>query len=158
MLYIAGVGLQGMLAYFLPPAAFLILWGVQHWLVSVALTAHMADNDAQDLPLSTWYRFWKRFNKGFWPTVVVLVALTVWLAPPFQFALHEERAANMPALAGVLRWIGDHPSFVKLVVWLNFATVYMHFVLDRAVFRFSNPDVRKVTGPLMFAQRSASGV
>ena len=43
------------------------------------------------------------------------------------------------------------------MLWLNFATVYVHFFMNRAVFRFSHPEVRKVTGKLLFARRSSNG-
>ena len=92
VLYVAGLTLQGVLAYFLDPISFLILWGVQHWLVSVALGARMAQNDASEVPTdSRWYRFWNRFNKSFWPTVFVLCLASIILTPLFQFAVHPEK-------------------------------------------------------------------
>lgn len=158
MLYIIGLGIQGGLAYFLSPLAFLILWGVQHWLVSIALTAQISRNDHTDnVTASPWYRFWGLFYGRFWPTVLVLMVSTIVFAPLFELSLHTGRPHD-----GIMQWIatamGEHPWLVRTLLWLNFATVYVHFVMDRAVFRFSHPDVRKVTGTLLFSQGDKHGV
>ncbi len=157
MLYIFGVGTQGVLAYFLAPVPFLVLWGVQHWLVSVALTALISGNDhPAEVPASPWYRFWGLFYGRFWPTVLILVAITIVLVPLFELSLHSSRPRE-GYLVTVAAVLGQHPWLVRTLLWLNFATVYMHFVMDRAVFRFSHPDVRKVTGALLFARPATSG-
>lgn len=155
MLYVAGVGAQGVLAYFLSPLAFLVLWGVQHWLVSVALTALISRNERfADVSTSPWYRFWGLFYGRFWPTVLILVAATIVLVPLFEISLHSGRPREglMQQISLIL---GENPWLVRTLLWLNFATVCLHFAMDRAVFRFSHPDVRKVTGVLLFARRDS---
>ncbi len=157
MLYIFGVGTQGVLAYFLSPVPFLVLWGVQHWLVSVALTALISGNDhPKEVPSSAWYRFWGLFYGRFWPTVLVLIVSTIVLVPLFELSLHSGRPRE-GFLQTIATMLGQHPWLVRTLLWLNFATVYMHFVMDRAVFRFSHPDVRKVTGVLLFARGDTHG-
>jgi len=152
MLYILGVGTQGVLAYFLAPVPFLVLWGVQHWLVSVALTALISGNDhPQEAPSSGWYRFWGLFYGRFWPTVLILIVITIVLVPLFELSLHSSRPRE-GYLVTVAAMLSQRPWLVRILLWLNFATVYLHFVMDRAVFRFSHPDVRKVTGTLLFAR------
>lgn len=154
LLYVASLTLQGILAYFLDPIRFLILWGVQHWLVSVALGAHMAQNDTHETPAtSRWYRFWGNFNKGFWPTVFVLCLASVILTPPFQFAIHPEKLAESPNVFSFLSPVLANTIFSKFFLSLNFVSVYIHFIMDRAIFRFSDPATRKVSVPLLFAQR-----
>ncbi len=154
VIYVLGVGFQGVLAYFLSPLSFLILWGVQHWLVSVALAGHMAENDPSESPAhSRWYGFWNRFNRGFWPTVFGLCVLTVILAPFFEYTLHYEKIKTAPRF---LSWVGDlveNSLVFNFFIALNFASVYVHFAMDRAVFRFSDPEIRRVTGPLLFANK-----
>jgi hypothetical protein len=150
LLYVFGLMLQGVLAYFLDPVSFLILWGVQHWLVSVALGAHMAQNDTSEVPKgSQWYGFWNRFNKGFWPTVFVLCLWSVLLAPLFELAIHPERMTTNNFLA-IFSSVLASTILVKLFISLNFISVYIHFIMDRAIFRFSDPGVRKISVPLLF--------
>ncbi len=153
--YVTGLALQGMLAYFLKPISFLVLWGVQHWLVSVALGAHMAQNDTSAVPAtSRWYGFWDRYNKGFWPTVFVLCLASVVLTPLFQFAVHPEKLGGEARLFSFLSPLLVNTLFSNLFIAMNFSSVYVHFIMDRAVFRFSDPAIRKVSVPLLFAQRA----
>ena len=156
MLYVAGLTLQGVLAYFLDPISFLILWGVQHWMVSIALGAHMAQNDTSEVPIaSRWYRFWGHFNKGFWPTVFVLCFASIILTPLFQFAVHPEKLVKDASFFSFLSPVLANTVLVNLFIVLNFVSVYIHFVMDRAIFRFSDPAVRKVSVPLLFQLRLA---
>lgn len=151
LLYVAGLTLQGILAYFLESISFLILWGVQHWLVSVALGAHMAQNDTSEVPMtSRWYSFWGRFNKGFWPTVFVLCLASVTLTPLFQFAIHPEKLAGEGRVFAFLSPFLANTLLANLFIAMNFSSVYVHFIMDRAIFRFSDPAVRKVSIPLLF--------
>ncbi len=153
LLYVAGLTFQGILAYFLDPISFLILWGAQHWLVSIALGAHMAQNDKSiSLTASPWYAFWGRFNTGFWPTVFVLVFVSVALTPFFQFAVHPEKLTDAPGFFSVIVPVLARSVFAHAFIALNFTSVYVHFVMDRAIFRFSDPAVRKVSVPLLLAR------
>ena len=149
--YVAGLMLQGILAYFLEPIAFLILWGVQHWMVSVALGGHMAENDTSEIRASSrWYGFWSRFN-AFWPTVFLLCLASVVLSPFFHYAVHAQKIAEG---ANFLSPVLANTAISNLFIALNFSSVFVHFVMDRAIFRFSHPAVRKVSAPLLFKQRA----
>jgi hypothetical protein len=153
LLYATGLVFQGIAAYFVDPISFLILWGVQHWLVSVALGAHMTQNDRSEVPVtSRWYRFWHTFNRGFWPTVFILGLASVILTPLFQLAVHPERLAEGANFLMFLSAAVTDSFFARFFIALNFATVYIHFIMDRAIFRFSDPAIRKVSVPLLFPQ------
>ncbi len=156
VVYAAGLMLQGVLAYYLDPIAFLILWGVQHWLVSIALGGHMAQNDSIEIPdFSRWYGFWRRF-KAFWPTVFVLCLASIVLSPFFEYAVHPEKIAEGPDFFSFLSPVLANTAISNLFIALNFSSVFIHFVMDRAIFRFSHPSVRKVSIPLLFKQRALS--
>ncbi len=151
VLYVTGLALQGIFAYFLEPISFLMLWGVQHWLVSVALGAHMAENDASEVPTgSRWYAIWARFNKGFWPTVFILVLASVVLTPFFELAVHPYKVGWAPSILSTFGSLLENTFATRFFIALNFVSVYVHFVMDRAVFRFSDPEVRNVSVPLLF--------
>lgn len=153
-LYVAGLALQGVLAYFLSPVAFLFLWGIQHWLVSVGLAAHMAQNDSSPIPAqSRWYAFWERSNRNFWPTVLGLCLVSVVLSPLFDYSVHGDTMTDGQFVARLVAPVLSLEPLAQLFVALSFASVYVHFVMDRAIFRFSDPAVRKVSGPLLFSRR-----
>ena len=48
----------------------------------------------------------------------------------------------MPSLVNVLKSSGIAPVLVAI----GFVTAFLHYTLDRAVFRFSDPEVRKAAG------------
>ena len=152
MLYVSGLGVQAVLAFFLSPVAFLVLWGVQHWLVSIAFAAVMSENSlAVPRSDSAWYRFWHRIGHGFWPTVGVLVVISIALSPLFEFATRPYKA--VPQAVQGLKSFVESGGWHSFWVALAFGTVYAHFAMDRAVFRFSDHGVRQVTAPLLFGKR-----
>lgn len=151
IIYVAGLAAQGILAYFLEPLIFLFLWGVQHWLVSVALAGHMVENDTSAVPTpSRWYAFWQHFTNSFWRTVFALAVISIVLTPFFEYALHRDTIATGPVIMALFAPLHGNTFFVNLFVALGFATVFLHFIMDRAVFRFSDSEVRQITGPLLF--------
>ncbi len=153
ILYVSAVAIQSVLAYWIDAASFVLLWGVQHWLVSIALTAHMAENDRTEIPAASgWYGFWRGIAGSYWPTVVVLTVGSVALVPLFDLTVHPHNAAKLPLIAAVCEPLLANTAVNRLFLALNFATVYVHFAMDQAVFRFSDPAVRKVTGTLLFAR------
>jgi hypothetical protein len=46
------------------------------------------------------------------------------------------------------RWLRSSP-FVPALLALGFATGFIHYLLDRAAFRFSSPDVRQAARALL---------
>jgi len=151
ILYVVAMSLPGLLAYFIEPLSFLILWGVQHWMVSVALAAHMAENDTSEVSkLSHWYRFWGWFSKNFWTTILALFSISILFTPLFEYSVHLKKFSSRPELLSFLEPFLANETFVQFFIGLSFATVFIHFCMDRAIFRFSNADVRKVSIPLLF--------
>lgn len=154
-LYAAGMSLQAVLAYWLPAPEFFLLWGTQHWLVSIGLAGHMALQDETPVPAgSQWYRRWHVITSGFLWTVLALTLLTVGLVPFFELSVHPENAGKLPVLGPLVVYFLSNAFWAKLFIALNFGTVYVHFVMDRAVFRFSDPATRAVTGRLLFGARA----
>ena len=47
ILYLLGIGIMVMAAFQLDPLHFLMLWTLQHWMVSLGLAIHMGGNDIQ---------------------------------------------------------------------------------------------------------------
>lgn len=155
ILYVTGLSAQGVLAYFLQPLSFFILWIAQHWIVSVALAAHMAQNDRSDTQsVSLWYKWIGGISRRFWLTVLVLCAVSIFLTPLIYSAFNPNRFKNLPILFSLLQPAFSIPWIASFFIAFNSASVYMHFVIDRAIFRFADPSVRSVSLPLLFADKS----
>ena len=147
-LYAGSVSLQAILAYVMSPLGFLILWSVQHWMVSVALAGHMAgQHTGGPRALSGWYTFWARFNQGFWPTLLVLCLASVLATPFLQYPFDR---AYLLGWRSALSPLPQHSGVVRFVVAVSYSSLVVHFLMDRAVFRFSDSRIRQVTSALIF--------
>jgi hypothetical protein len=135
LLYIAGLGAQATLAFLIDPIAFVLIWGVPHWLISIALAGQMAKNAKR--------------RGGFYWSMSSLALVSLILAPLFYAVSTGANIEPPAAYRPMLAWLGNE-TFLRVMTGVAFASVYCHFVLDRAIFRFSHPDVRKITAPLVF--------
>jgi len=170
VLYMISVGVPVSLAFVydsMGPA--LLILAVQHWLVSVGLTSHMAAGRA---PVSTkpnaWYRFWNVFNRSPWAVMVLMCIGSAALAPVMEFSDVERRfvtsafrASFDPASATrtYLYWGSQYldwfqaigrETVVSFFIATGFAFGYVHYLMDRAIYRFSDPSTRRQSGPLIF--------
>ena len=82
--------------------------------------------------------------------VLVLSLASLVLAPLFEYSVHPAKINGGPAFLAFLGPLLEKESLVHLFIALSFATVFLHFVMDRAIFRFSDAAVRNVTLPLLF--------
>lgn len=138
LLYITGLGCQAVLAFVLDPLAFVLIWGLPHWLVSMGLAGHMASG--------------AKTRGGFAWSVASLTLVSLVFAPLF-YSVSTQATIDPPALYRPMLDLLQNQNFVRFATGVAFASVYCHFVLDRAIFRFSHPSVRQVTAPLVFSPR-----
>ncbi len=142
-LYITGVAAVVATAFWLDPLTFIALWTVQHWTAAVGLTTVFAQQDGS--PSSSWLRFWHPVSKR---PALLLFALALVSAVLFPILVVEADAEAVRAGTPVA-WIVDaatRSGVLPLLLALGFATAFLHYQLDRAVFRFSHPDVRRAAG------------
>lgn len=169
MLYITSVGVPVSLAFFydsLVPALLVI--AVQHWLVAVGLSAHMASGQAADTKEPNgWYRFWGVFNRSPYAVLVLMCIFSAALAPIMEFSDVERRFAlkelrsMFDSGAGTreyiywgetyMRWLSRFNRDTVLIVFVaaGFSFGYVHYLMDRAVFRFSDAATRQRGIPLL---------
>jgi len=169
VLYKVALTIQAVSAFLLPALPFVILWAVQHWLVSVGLALHMAGNSnavgdstpVNDPPhkqglFALWLTFWNYINRRPLAAAGVLALFSIAFTPlillPTKLVGGTLHGNAMPDLVG---WFSRHPTMTLVLVGLNFGTVFCHFLYDRAVFRFSHAPTRAVSGQLLFAQRGS---
>ncbi len=174
-LYMVSVGVPVALAFVydsMGPA--LLILAVQHWMVSVGLTSHMAAGRAPvTKEPNAWYGFWNIFNRSPWAVMALMCVGSAILAPVMEFADVERRfvtsavrASFDPASATrtyiywgaqYLDWFSviGRDTVTSLFIATGFAFGYIHYLMDRAIYRFSDASTRRQTGPLIFQKFKA---
>jgi len=145
--YIAGVSAIVLLG-FLNPFLFLVLWSVQHWSVAMGL-ASLAASGGTQASGAHWQRLLAPINRRGWAVLLVLAAVSTLLLPVLEVeAVSDEYAYAERIFGEAALWLRSS-SFVPALLALGFATSFIHYVLDRAAFRFSSPDVRHAARGLL---------
>jgi hypothetical protein len=144
-LYMGSVSLVVLTAFWVHPLIFVMLWTVQHWTAAMGLATVVARKDPDPGP-SAWYRLWHWFNRRPFFLLVFLMAVSTLLLPVMEVeaAGDGERYADqfVPWLMDVL----TRPGVVPFLIAAGLVTAFLHYQLDRAVFRFSDPEVREAAG------------
>ncbi len=152
--YIVSVSLMVLTAFFVDPFVFIVMWTAQHWLVAVGLTSEVAAGGPAPGP-SRWYRFWSAVNQRRWSVLLVLVLISVVLMPVMEIEAVEDEAVRYgPQLFPFLTGLLDAPGLVPALTALGFASGFIHYAMDRSVFRFSNRDVRDAARALLIPRPS----
>jgi hypothetical protein len=143
VLYIVGIAVMVGLA--LRPRSlflFLVIWTSQHWILATGLGSQTPR--AEPAPTSGLVRgLLHKLNIRPWAVVLFLTALSVLLLPLFEVEANRETGTYygdriFGAIATQLRT----SSWVAALVALGFATGFIHYLLDRSVYRMSDPQVR----------------
>ena len=148
------LGLAAMVAVALQPRGlflFLVIWTSQHWILAVGLGAQTPASEPAPArgPLT---RALHVVNTRPWMLIVLLMLVSAVLLPFFEVE------ANWQTPGAV--WYGDRlfgtlatglrtSAWVPALLALGFATGFVHYLLDRAVYRLSDPKVRAAAGALM---------
>ena len=143
VLYVAGVALMvGGALWLGQPYLFVAVWTVQHWLAATALTTRVAS--AEPVPHgSVARRALHAVNRRPWALLAVLASLSVLLLPVMEVeSVRVEGVYYGERLFGELAIGLRESTWVPALVALGFTTGFLHYWLDRAVFRFSRPAVR----------------
>src|SRR4029453_12542346 len=143
ILYI--VGLAVMVGLALRPRSlflFLVIWTSQHWILATGLGSRTPR--AEPTPTSGVVRGVLHGLKiRPWAVVLFLMMVSVALLPLFEVEANQETGTYygdriFGAIATQLRT----SSWVPSLVALGFATGFIHSLLDRSVYRMSDPQVR----------------
>ena len=152
-LYLLSVGALCVSAYFLSFDDFVALWTIQHWIVSVGLAGHMVESDARKTPpTSGWYRLWSWPNRYFWSAVVLLAIVSVLGMPFLEVEAGAASEQYGPLVFPRLSALLNTQPWLQICIALGFVTGFVHYLIDRAVFRFSNEETRACSLPLLMAR------
>ena len=147
--YVLGVSaivLFGFLAR--DPFLFIVLWSVQHWSAAMGLTSLAASRGTQTAG-ARWHRLLAPINRRGWAVLLALAVLSMFLMPLLEVeAVGNEYTYADRIFGEAALWLRSSP-YVPALLALGFATSFIHYVLDRAAFRFSSPDVRQAARGLL---------
>ena len=123
------------------PFLFLVLWSVQHWSAAMALTSLAAGGG--DTPSGTrWQRLLAPINRRGWAVLLVLAVISVLLLPVLEVEAVPDDYVYADRIFGEAAWWLRSSAYVPALLALGFASGFIHYLLDRAAFRFSSPEVR----------------
>jgi hypothetical protein len=155
------IGLAAMVALaFRPrsPFLFLVIWTSQHWIVATGLASRATV--AEPAPeRGVLRRALHELNTRPWAFLLLLVAISVLLLPVFEVeAVRDPGEIHygdriFGALATGLR----ASSWVPALLALGFATGFVHYLLDRSVYRLSDPEVRVAARGLLAGRDGQGG-
>ena len=150
VLYI--LGLAAMVAIALQPRSlflFLVIWTAQHWILATGLASRVPGG-APAPASGTIRRAFHALNARPWALLLVLVTASVLLLPLFEVEASMDGGKYygdriFGAVAEQLRT----GFWVPALLAVGFATGFVHYLLDRCVFRMSDPLVRAAARGLL---------
>lgn len=141
--YVVGVAamvLIGLLAR--DPFLFIVIWSVQHWTAAMGL-ASLAASGGGHVPQTRFHRLLAPINRRPWAVLLVLAVISVLSLPILEVEAVGDEWVYADRIYGQLAWWLRTAPFLPVLLALGFATGFIHYVLDRAVFRFASPEVRE---------------
>jgi hypothetical protein len=147
--YAAGVAAMVLFGFLAAdPFLFIVVWSVQHWTAAMGLTSLVASGAPQAAG-SRALRLLSPVNRRGWAVLLMLAVFSALLMPVMEVEAADDAATYADRLFGDLAlWLRASP-WVPALLALGFATGFIHYLLDRSVFRFSSPEVRQAAQGLL---------
>jgi hypothetical protein len=143
ILYVIGIAAMVFLA--LRPRSlflFLVVWTSQHWILATGLASQVPR--AEHAPQTGLIRRGlHQLNSHGWALVLFLIVVSIMLLPLFEVEANRQGGTFygdriFGALSSALRTSAWMPALVAF----GFATGFIHYLLDREIYRMSDPQVR----------------
>jgi hypothetical protein len=154
ILYLSAIGMMAAAAFQLDPFQFLLLWTLQHWLAAIGLAAHMGGNDVKHDEMQKSVSLKKHSEKIFWKPWRVLISLcafSVMMTPFFEIeAVAAGGRYSEQVWPVLMEWL-QNSEWYTFLVGIGLASGFLHYWMDRAVYRFSDPQTRKTARQLLFS-------
>ncbi len=147
--YVLGVSAMVLFAFLArDPFLFIVLWSVQHWSAAMGLASLAASGGTQE-PRTHWQRLLAPINRRGWAVLLVLAVVSALLLPVLEVEAVADDYVYADRIFGDAAWWLRSSPFVPALLALGFATSFIHYLLDRAAFRFSSPEVRQAARGLL---------
>jgi hypothetical protein len=157
VLYIVGIAV--MVGIALRPRSlflFLVVWTSQHWIVATGLASQTVRSEPPP-GRGGIRRLLHGLNIRPWAIVLFLAVLSVVLLPLFEVeANREDGAFYGDRIFGAIATSLRTSSWVPALVALGFASGFIHYLLDRNIYRMSDPQVREAARGLLERPRPGS--
>jgi hypothetical protein len=150
ILYIGGLALMvGLALRPRSPFLFLVIWTSQHWIVATGLASQTPN--AEPAPArGLARRVFHRVNVRPWAVLLFLMLISILLLPLFEVEANRQGGVFYgDRIFGTMAAALRTSSWVPALVALGFATGFIHYLLDRSVFRMSDPEVRAAARSLL---------
>ena len=147
--YVAAVAAMVLLALVArDPFLFIVIWSVQHWSAAMGLASLVA---AGGEPYGTTrsQRLLAAINRRRWAVLLVLAAVSAMLLPVMEVEAVSDDYVYADRLVGDAAWWLRSSPFVPVLLALGFATGFIHYLLDRSIYRMSDPKVRTAARGLL---------
>jgi hypothetical protein len=124
------------------PFLFVSVWAGQHWLAASALATCVASGEPEPSGSSV-RRALHAVNRRPWALLLVLCLISVTLLPAMEVeAVRGEATYYGDRIFGSVGTALRTSPWVPVLLALGFTTGFVHYWLDRAVYRLSRPSVR----------------
>lgn len=150
VLYVLGIALMVALALRArSPFLFLVIWTSQHWVLATGLASRTPG--AEPAPLrGAVRRALHAVNVRPWAVVLLLVLASTVLLAFFEVEANRQGGTYYgDRIFGAFAIALRTSSWVPALVALGFATGFIHYLLDRSVYRLSDPRVREAARSLL---------
>jgi hypothetical protein len=147
--YVLGISTMVLFAFLArDPFLFIVPWSVQHWSAAMGL-ASLAASGGNRPPGTHWQRLLAPINRRGWAVLLALAVVSTLMLPVMEVEAVTDDFAYADRIFGdAARWLRSSP-FVPALAALGFASGFIHYLLDRAVYRFSSPEVRQAARGLL---------
>ncbi len=150
VLYVLGIA--AMVAVALRPRSlfpFLVIWTSQHWVLATGLASQTPGGEPAPVRGAV-RRILHVLNARSWAVLLLLMVSSVLLMPLFEVEGNRQGGTYygdriFGAVATGLRT----SSWVPALLALGFSTGFIHYLLDRSVYRLSDPQVRSAARGLL---------
>jgi hypothetical protein len=146
------LGLAAMVAIALQPRSlflYLAIWTSQHWILAMGLASQVPRRE-QSPEGGSVRRFLHALNIRPWAVLLVLGLASVLLLPLFEVEASLDGGTFYgDRLFGVAAEQLRTSFWVPGLIAIAFATGFVHYLLDRNVFRMSDPRVRAAASGLL---------
>ena len=154
ILYIFGLGIMVTGAFHLHPVEFLMLWTLQHWITALGLTAQMGGNDIK-ISMSVKNRLFKKslFSEYKYQFIILvpLCIISVILTPFFEIEAASSGVRYSELIFPSFMYWLENSSWFTILVGIGLASGFLHYFMDRAVYRFSDSETRMRANKLLFS-------
>jgi hypothetical protein len=147
--YVLGVSAMVLFAFLArDPFLFFVLWSVQHWSAAMGLASLAASGEGNACG-ARWQRLLAPINRRGWAVLLVLAVASTLLLPVLEVEAVSDEYIYADRIFGNAAWWLRSSPFVPALLALGFASGFIHYLLDRAAFRFSSPEVRRAARGLL---------